>query len=178
MKKNISINIGGIIFHIEEDGYERLRKYLDSVNKYFASFEDSSEILADIEGRIAEIFLAKLNEGKQVITADDVTSLIATMGSVSDFKAAEEQEFATGDSTVKTAMALIFGMLLLMPIFGADAASTKKKSAPTTSQISDSRRAEIRKLAREYCKKHNSPTSQVVKLRIHNDNSWTVYCWG
>ncbi|MBP9926768.1 MAG: PspC domain-containing protein, partial [Cyclobacteriaceae bacterium] len=94
MKKNISINISGIIFHIEEDGYENLRKYLDSIKRYFASFEDSSEILSDIESRIAEIFLAKLNEGKQVITAEDVSSLMATMGSVSDFKAAEEQEFA------------------------------------------------------------------------------------
>lgn len=92
MKKNISINISGIIFHIEEDGYETLRKYLDSIKRYFASFEDSSEILIDIESRIAEIFLAKLNEGKQVITSEDVNSLIATMGSVSDFKAAEEQE--------------------------------------------------------------------------------------
>jgi phage shock protein PspC (stress-responsive transcriptional regulator) len=97
MKKNISINISGIIFHIEEDGFESLRKYLDSINRYFASFEDSSEILADIESRIAEIFLAKLNEGKQVITAEDVNSLIATMGSVNDFKAAEEQEFAATD---------------------------------------------------------------------------------
>jgi phage shock protein PspC (stress-responsive transcriptional regulator) len=93
MKKNISINISGIIFHIEEDGYDNLRKYLDSINKYFATFEDSSEILADIESRVAEIFLSKLNEGKQVITAEDVNALISTMGSVSDFKAAEDQEF-------------------------------------------------------------------------------------
>lgn len=92
MKKNISINISGIIFHIEEDGYDTLKKYLDSINKYFSSFEDSSEILADIESRIAEIFLSKLNEEKQVITQDDVNSLIATMGSVSDFKAAEDTE--------------------------------------------------------------------------------------
>lgn len=94
MKKNISINISGIIFHIEEDGYEVLKKYLDSINKYFSSFEDSSEILSDIESRIAEIFLSKLSEGKQVITFEDVNSLVTTMGSVSDFKAAEEQEFA------------------------------------------------------------------------------------
>ncbi|MEQ8423308.1 MAG: PspC domain-containing protein, partial [Cyclobacteriaceae bacterium] len=92
MKKNISINISGIIFHIEEDGYDILRKYLDSVNAYFSSFEDNSEILADIESRIAELFLSKLSEGKQVITKDDVKSLISTMGSVSDFKAAEEQD--------------------------------------------------------------------------------------
>jgi phage shock protein PspC (stress-responsive transcriptional regulator) len=102
MKKNISINISGIIFHIEEDGYENLRKYLDSINKYFSSFEDSSEILADIESRIAEIFLSKLNEGKQVITAEDVTSLIATMGSVSDFRAAEDQEFQTAEPQSRT----------------------------------------------------------------------------
>src|SRR5690606_31633354 len=92
MKKNISINISGIIFHIEEDGYDRLKKYLDSINKYFSSFEDSTEILADIESRIAEIFLSKLSEGKQVITAEDVNTLISTMGSVSDFRAAEEEE--------------------------------------------------------------------------------------
>lgn len=100
MKKNISINISGIIFHIEEDGYEALRKYLDSINKYFASFEDSSEIISDIESRIAEIFLSKLNEGKQVITADDVKSLMVTMGSVTDFKAAEEETSeASGTAT-------------------------------------------------------------------------------
>lgn len=92
MKRNISINISGIIFHIEEDGYETLKKYLDSINKYFSTFEDSSEILADIESRIAEIFLSKLNEDKQVITLEDVSSLVSTMGSVSDFKAAEDQE--------------------------------------------------------------------------------------
>jgi phage shock protein PspC (stress-responsive transcriptional regulator) len=92
MKKNISINISGIIFHIEEDGYKKLKKYLESINKYFSSFDDSGEIIADIESRIAEIFLSKLNEGKQVITAEDVESLVATMGSIKDFQAIEEPE--------------------------------------------------------------------------------------
>lgn len=99
MKKNISINISGIIFHIEEDGYDTLKKYLDSINRYFSSFDDSTEILADIESRIAEIFLSKLNEGKQVITAEDVQALMVTMGSVKDFQAAEaETESTTSDS--------------------------------------------------------------------------------
>src|SRR5688500_20374104 len=99
MKKNISINISGIIFHIEEDGYDTLKKYLDSINRYFSTFEDSSEILIDIESRIAEIFLSKLNEEKQVITAEDVSSLVATMGSVSDFKAAEEQDTPASEAS-------------------------------------------------------------------------------
>ncbi|MGK7389817.1 MAG: PspC domain-containing protein [Candidatus Cyclobacteriaceae bacterium M2_1C_046] len=98
MKKNISINISGIIFHIEEDGYERLKNYLDSIHRYFSSFDESSEIISDIEGRIAEIFLSKLSEGKQVITLEDVEALIATMGSVQDFKEAEAISAGTEES--------------------------------------------------------------------------------
>ncbi|MBX2840881.1 MAG: PspC domain-containing protein [Flammeovirgaceae bacterium] len=90
MKKNISINVGGIIFHIEEDGYDKLKNYLASINRYFSTYEDSTEIIADIESRIAEIFLAKLTEFKQVITSEDVDDLIETMGRISDFEAAEE----------------------------------------------------------------------------------------
>jgi len=91
MKKNISINISGIIFHIEEDGYDQLKEYLESINRYFSTFDDSLEIIADIETRIAEIFLSKLKEGKQVIALEDVEELIATMGSIKDFQAAEEE---------------------------------------------------------------------------------------
>ncbi len=92
MKKNISINISGIIFHIEEDGYDMLKGYLDAISKYFASYEDNEEIVADIEGRIAEIFLSKLKEDKQVISKEDVEALIQTMGQVADFAAMETEE--------------------------------------------------------------------------------------
>ena len=98
MKKNISINISGIICHIEEDAYEKLRDYLQSINRYFSSFDDSDEIIADIESRIAEIFLSKLSEEKQVITAEDVETLISTMGNVSDFQAMEQDEPAADHS--------------------------------------------------------------------------------
>ncbi|MFY0625826.1 MAG: PspC domain-containing protein [Reichenbachiella sp.] len=90
MKKNISINISGIIFHIEEDGYNDLKNYLESINKYFSTFDDNSEIIADIESRIAEIFLTKLDDSKQIIIMEDVTSLIDTMGTIADFEAVEE----------------------------------------------------------------------------------------
>lgn len=91
MKKNISINISGIIFHIDEDGFDRLKEYLDSINKYFSTFDDSNEIIADIESRIAEIFIEKLKDDKQVITNEDVSALVATMGSIQDFQAIEDE---------------------------------------------------------------------------------------
>lgn len=93
MKKTISINIGGVVFHIEEDGYEKLKSYLGSVQRYFSSFADSKEILSDIEGRIAERFLAKQKaESKQVISLEDVDQLIGAMGTVADFEAIEQAE--------------------------------------------------------------------------------------
>ena len=93
MKKTVSINISGVIFHIEEDGYDKLRHYLTSVQQYFSTYEDSQEIVTDIENRIAEKLLGKLKAAsKQVVSLDDVNELIAAMGTVSDFEAIEEEE--------------------------------------------------------------------------------------
>jgi len=80
MKKTISINISGVIFHIEEDGYDKLKSYLTTVQQYFSTYEDSQEIIADIEARIAEIFLGKVNAGKQVITVEDVEMTVLDLG--------------------------------------------------------------------------------------------------
>ncbi|WP_439881916.1 PspC domain-containing protein [Pontibacter sp. MBLB2868] len=92
MKKNISINLQGIIFHIEEDGYEQLSRYLASIRTYFSNYEGHEEIVADIEARIAEIFSARLAPGKQVISLDDVEYLIARMGDVTDFEVLEPMD--------------------------------------------------------------------------------------
>ncbi|EAZ80875.1 PspC domain-containing protein [Algoriphagus machipongonensis] len=92
MKKTISINISGILFHIEEDGYDSLRKYLDAINKHFSSYKDNHEIISDIENRIAEIFLSNLKNNKQVITAENVEKLIEKMGTIADFATVEEEK--------------------------------------------------------------------------------------
>ncbi|CAG4988638.1 hypothetical protein DYBT9275_00127 [Dyadobacter sp. CECT 9275] len=98
MKKTISINIGGVIFHIEEDGYEKLKNYLTSIQRYFASFADSKEIVSDIEARVAERFWNKQkSDGKQVISLEDVEELITAMGTVADFEAIEQAEDILAD---------------------------------------------------------------------------------
>lgn len=91
MKKTISINISGILFHIEEDGYDTLRKYLDAINRHFSSYKDNHEIISDIENRIAEIFLSNLKNNKQVITAENVDKLIEKMGTIADFASVDEE---------------------------------------------------------------------------------------
>ena len=92
MKKTLSINISGILFHIEEDGYDALKNYLESINTHFSGYADSKEIISDIENRIAEIFLSYLKNNNQVITAENVTRLIEKMGTIADFSALEEKE--------------------------------------------------------------------------------------
>ncbi|WP_128547495.1 PspC domain-containing protein [Larkinella soli] len=93
MKKTISINISGVIFHIEEDGYDKLKSYLTSIQHYFSTYEDSQEIITDIENRIAEKLLKKLKTGeKQAVTDEDVQELIQSMGTVADFEAIEEED--------------------------------------------------------------------------------------
>ena len=92
MKKTLSINISGILFHIEEDGYDTLKNYLESINAHFSGYADSKEIVSDIENRIAEIFLSYLKNNNQVITAENVARLIEKMGTIADFNALEEKE--------------------------------------------------------------------------------------
>lgn len=102
MKKTISINIGGNIFHIEEEGYDKLKAYLDSVHAYFANFEDSKEIIDDIENRIAEKFYHQLKKNKEAITAKEVDQLIASMGTVADFEATFDDEPSDQKQDTKT----------------------------------------------------------------------------
>jgi len=89
MKKTLSINISGILFHIEEDGYDTLKNYLESINTHFSGYSDSKEIISDIENRIAEIFLSYLKNNNQVITAENVARLIEKMGTIADFSASD-----------------------------------------------------------------------------------------
>ena len=93
MKKTLSINIAGFVFHIEEDAYATLDAYLKSIHAYFASFEGSKEIIADIESSIAEKFWnIRETEKSEAISQTHVDALIASLGTIADFKQVEEEE--------------------------------------------------------------------------------------
>ncbi|MFL0205933.1 PspC domain-containing protein [Aquirufa sp. 2-AUSEE-184A6] len=93
MKKTLSINIAGFVFHIEEDAYATLDAYLKSIHAYFASFEGSKEIIADIESSIAEKFWnIRETEKTEAISQAHVDALIASLGTIADFKQVEEEE--------------------------------------------------------------------------------------
>jgi len=84
MKKAIKINLSGIIFHIDDDAYEKLKAYLDSISKHFSNKQESKEIIDDIESRIAELFQERVTEENQVITLEIVNEVIDIMGNPED----------------------------------------------------------------------------------------------
>ena len=84
MNKTININLGGLIFHIDQDAFEILNKYLNALKNHFKNEEGGDEILKDIEGRIAELFTKKI-EKKEIVSITDVNEVIRTMGNPSDY---------------------------------------------------------------------------------------------
>jgi phage shock protein PspC (stress-responsive transcriptional regulator) len=84
MNKTISVNIGGFVFNIEEEAYQKLYQYLSAIKKNFKSSEDREEIMHDIEQRIAEIFKLR-NIQKEVIVDRDIDFVIETMGKPEDY---------------------------------------------------------------------------------------------
>jgi phage shock protein PspC (stress-responsive transcriptional regulator) len=92
MKKSIKINLGGMVIHVDDDAYELLRSYLDQVQARFRQVPGESEILNDIETRMAELFQEKLVPGKEVINLEDAREVIAVMGKPEEIGEAGEEE--------------------------------------------------------------------------------------
>jgi phage shock protein PspC (stress-responsive transcriptional regulator) len=89
MKITVSINLGGYFFNIDEDAYAELKSYLKNLKLHFAGEESSSEILSDIESRMAELFRTKLTNYKQVINIEDVHQVITVLGTPEDISDTE-----------------------------------------------------------------------------------------
>ena len=85
MNRTITMNLSGIIFHIEEDAYEKLNKYLATIKGYFKDSDGRDEIMNDIEARIAEMLQEKVSNTKQAVLITDLENVISMMGKPEDF---------------------------------------------------------------------------------------------
>ncbi len=90
MIKISDVNIGGFVFHVNEDAYGVLKNYLDEISQHFTNTESGDEIISDIEARIVEIFQQKLSKNKEVITIEDINEVISILGNPSEFGDNEE----------------------------------------------------------------------------------------
>lgn len=90
MKKTININLGGTFFHIDEDAFEKLNRYLDAIKSSFSDPMGQDEIIRDIEARISELFSEKVQSATQVITMKELDEVIEVMGQPEDYMVDEE----------------------------------------------------------------------------------------
>jgi len=90
MNKTVNINLAGIFFHIDEDAYSKLQRYLEAIKRSFTDSQGRSEIISDIEARIAELFNERVKHDKQVIGTKEVDEVIAIMGQPEDYLVDDE----------------------------------------------------------------------------------------
>ena len=87
MKKNISINIFGTIYAIDEDAYQLLDNYINGMKNYFRSEEGGEEIADDIEHRVAELLWEEKEKGMEAVSIETVKAIINKIGNAAEIDA-------------------------------------------------------------------------------------------
>ncbi len=94
MKKNISINLFGTLYNIDDDAYALLDNYLKSMQRCFSHQDGGEEVADDIEHRVAELLWQKKEAGMEAISIEQVKDIIATIGKPEEIGG---EEFGTQD---------------------------------------------------------------------------------
>ncbi|MEZ7496522.1 PspC domain-containing protein [Leeuwenhoekiella aequorea] len=90
MNKTVNINLAGLFFHIDENAYGKLQRYLDAIRKSFTDAQGREEIIQDIEARIGELFNERVKNERQVIGLTEVDEVINIMGQPEDYRLDED----------------------------------------------------------------------------------------
>ena len=99
MKKNITINLFGATYAIDEDAYELLKKYQDNMRSYFSKKEGGEEIADDIEHRVAELMAELRANGVEAISIEHVEQIINRIGNPEQMnEPASEQDVTTEEA--------------------------------------------------------------------------------
>lgn len=85
MKKTLTVNLGGTVYHMDEDAYQLLEAYLTGLHDCFRHEQGADEIVKDFEIRMAELFGVERQGDSQPITAEEVEKVIGRMGRPEDF---------------------------------------------------------------------------------------------
>ena len=91
MNKTVSINLGGLVFHIDEDAFQKLSHYFDAIKRSLSNTKGQEEVINDIEMRVGELVAEKHKSDKQVISIKEVDDIISIMGQPEDYRIDDEQ---------------------------------------------------------------------------------------
>lgn len=79
MKKTVKISLGGLSYTIDDDAFELLENYINSLKQRLQNDKEGKDIIQDIEERIAELFSEKSGSSNSV-SIDVVKDVIETLG--------------------------------------------------------------------------------------------------
>ena len=92
MKKNITINLFGTLYNIDEDAYQLLDNYLQSMKRYFGTRDGGEEIADDIEHRVAELLWEKKEQGVDAISIEIIKEIIGKIGNAEEIAGEQQAE--------------------------------------------------------------------------------------
>lgn len=98
MKPTLKISIGGLAFTLEEDAYVVLKNYLDTLRNHFNNNPEANEIITDIESRMSELLMLRLDNKDRVVSLQDAQQITQIMGNPKDFGYEETSTSATAQS--------------------------------------------------------------------------------
>lgn len=85
MNETRTINLNGLVYHIDNDAYQTLKEYLQDIEMRLPA-NDRQEVMADIEARIAELFQKALfAKNTQVVTMEMVHNIQSQIGAPTEF---------------------------------------------------------------------------------------------
>ena len=90
MKRNITVNIFGSLYPMDEDAYTMLNAYIVNMRDYFSRQTDGKEIADDIEARVAELMSELRQNGAEAISIEHIEDIINRVGKPEQF--AEEDD--------------------------------------------------------------------------------------
>src|SRR6185503_9053946 len=100
MNKTVTVNLGGTVFHIDDNAYDTLTKYLNAIKSHFSAEQGRDEIMQDIESRIGEMFRDRLKDVRQVISLTDVDEVTLQMGRPEEFGGEAESPKETSSEAI------------------------------------------------------------------------------
>ncbi len=103
MRKIVTIELRGHLYQLDEQGYDRLRVYLEHAAARLGTDPDKAEIIRDLEQSIGEKLLRYLGPEKHVIDAGEVDTILEEIGPVHAAEAGVDAGApATGGATAST----------------------------------------------------------------------------
>ena len=85
MKRNITVNIFGSLYPMDEDAYAMLNAYISNMRECFSRQPDGKEIADDIEGRVAELMSELRQSGTEAISIEHIEDIINRVGKPEQF---------------------------------------------------------------------------------------------